>query len=217
MKLVWRSRPTTIASSFINTNPNSVSPSQAGSNVNLNEKAQIKDSIPELAATVTEKTENESSQPKAKRGFWSWKLSDAKTPTPRSDTEKGLSSLQSRPIRYFAPVYIGFSAGLSLCEWICLPLSLTIKLQILVFICTGVAMVLSEFRLDQNYIRFSLLVTAPLLFCVSLVSHSLFLYSQTSMFIWLSSSFACKLCPTFPMCKHLIKFVYNNPNEPLRV
>jgi cellulose synthase/poly-beta-1,6-N-acetylglucosamine synthase-like glycosyltransferase len=148
MKLVWRSRPTTIASSFINTNPSSVSPSTAGSNVNLTEKAQMQGMNPELVATVTEE---ESTEPPAKRGFWSWKLSDAKSPTPRSDAEKGLSSLQSRPIRYFAPVYIGFSAGLSV-----------------FFICTGVAMILSEFRLDQSYIRFSLLVTAPLLFCVSL-------------------------------------------------
>jgi hypothetical protein len=128
MKLVWRSRPMTIASSFMNTNPNSASHSTAGSNVNLTEKVQIQDTIPELAATVTEKIEDESPQPQAKRGFWSWKLSDAKTPTPRSDTEKGLSSLQSRPIRYFAPVYIGFSAGLSLCERLRFLLSLTIKL-----------------------------------------------------------------------------------------
>ena len=119
MKLVWRSRPTTVASSAGNTNPPSISASIAGSEANLAEKPQGLETIPGSKVSVTEKevTEKERPQPPAKRSFWSWKLSSEKTPLPSSDIEKGeVSSIQARPIRYFAPIYTGFSAGLSVCE-----------------------------------------------------------------------------------------------------
>ena len=38
------------------------------------------------------------------------------------------------------------------------------------FVASGIATLLGEFRLTGTYMRFVLLVTAPLLFCVSLVS-----------------------------------------------
>ena len=40
------------------------------------------------------------------------------------------------------------------------------------FIATGMAILLEEFLLDGNWTRFALLVTAPFLFCVSLVRHT---------------------------------------------
>jgi len=143
MKLVWRSRPTTIASSYVTT--------PADSNVNLTEKMQPMGTLTELTTTVDEKEKEVTETATKTRSKWGWKLSNKKTPTPRSDMEKGETSIQARPIRYFAPIYIGFSCGLSV-----------------FFICTGLAMVLSEFRLDQSYLRFALLATAPFLFCVAL-------------------------------------------------
>lgn len=41
-----------------------------------------------------------------------------------------------------------------------------------VFIGSGVSVLLAEWVLDSNYVRFALLVTSPFLFCVSLVGHS---------------------------------------------
>lgn len=153
MKLVWRSRPTTVASSIVNTNTPSISASIVGSEANLNEKApQGLETIPDSKVSVTEK-ERPQPPPPAKRSFWkwSWKLSDEKTPLPSSDIEKGISTIQARPIRYFAPIYTGFSAGLSV-----------------FFISNGLGTVLEEFRLDQSYLRFALLASAPFLCCVAL-------------------------------------------------
>ncbi|KAF8621383.1 hypothetical protein AX15_007840 [Amanita polypyramis BW_CC] len=148
MKLIWRSRPTSAtASSIANTNISSISPSAATSNINLTEKPRItQESIPEPNAA-----EDEKGKP-AKRKFWSWKLSEKKSPAvPTSDVEKGIPSPEARPIRLFAPVYNGFGAALSL-----------------YFIGSGIATLLSEFRLDHSYIRFALIATAPFLFCVGL-------------------------------------------------
>ncbi|KAF8623867.1 hypothetical protein AX17_007269 [Amanita inopinata Kibby_2008] len=151
MKLIWRNRPTATSSSVRNTPVSSISPSVAASDLNLNEKAQTaQDSLKEsTAAIVTEKERNLA--PPAERRFWSWKLSSKRSPASSSDAEKGTSGRQARPIRLFAPVYGGIGAALSI-----------------FFIGSGVSMLIAEYRLDKNYLRFVLLAAAPFLFCVAL-------------------------------------------------
>lgn len=119
MKLLWRARPTTAASSVIGTNASSLSPSVAGSKINLTEKPRRPGEVtPEPAATEKEK-ESPPSPPPPKRGFWSWKLSEKKSSRPKSDEENATSGSQARPIRLFAPAYNGLGAALSLCKWCC--------------------------------------------------------------------------------------------------
>jgi cellulose synthase/poly-beta-1,6-N-acetylglucosamine synthase-like glycosyltransferase len=82
--------------------------------------------------------------------LWGWRIgSKAKqAPAPR-DLEQGGAS--ARPTRYFAPVYGGLGLALST-----------------FFIFSGVNILLQEWRLTHSYIRFALMATTPLLFCVSL-------------------------------------------------
>jgi len=47
---------------------------------------------------------------------------------------------------------------------------LTHARDILVFIASGLSILLQEFRLDHSYMRFALLAATPFLICVSLVS-----------------------------------------------
>ena len=95
-----------------------------------------------------------------------WPFFRAGADTSESDPEKGLT-VTSRPMRYFAAVYGGLAMGLSICEFFsnhfCRPL-----LTIIVFVSTGISMIIQEVRLDGNYVRFALFVTLPLLLCISL-------------------------------------------------
>lgn len=77
------------------------------------------------------------------------------------DPEQGLIKHEQdkRPISLYAPLYNGLAAGLAL-----------------VFIAQGITSLLRSYRLDGTMIRFALVATLPLLYCVSLVSPSHFLY-----------------------------------------
>ncbi|KIK65212.1 hypothetical protein GYMLUDRAFT_386618 [Collybiopsis luxurians FD-317 M1] len=147
VKLVWRSRsssrPNTSGGvSLISNGSASVLPSTTASDVNLTEKPTQVPSLP----SVSEKTPQ--AKPKSKWG-WSWKLSK-KAPPASSDLEKGAMP-QPRPSRLFAPFYGGLGAGLSV-----------------FFIGCGLSTLLQEYRLDNDWKRFFLLVTTPFLYCVSL-------------------------------------------------
>ncbi|KAH9979496.1 glycosyl transferase family group 2-domain-containing protein [Lactifluus volemus] len=89
--------------------------------------------------------------------LWGWRLGSRAKQASARDPEKGGAS--SRPTRYFAPVYGGLGLALS-----------TLTRNLSVFIASGISILLQEWRLTEDYIRFSLLGTAPFLFCVSLVS-----------------------------------------------
>lgn len=162
MKLVWRSRNHAATSSIITSASNSSAPSTTASNVNLNEKSSMRASVTVAEASVVTAAlvEKElptaaapTSPPKKSWGLdnFGWKLSSKKAPTKSSDPERGSSGPQQRPIRLFAPMYGGIGFGLSL-----------------FFICSGLTMLMTEWRLDHNYKRFALLATAPFLVCVSL-------------------------------------------------
>ncbi|KAG6889283.1 hypothetical protein C0992_005759, partial [Termitomyces sp. T32_za158] len=155
MKLVWRirSNPTSILTST----SSSASPSTTASDVNLNEKnahqpITVTDAV--AAATLAEKEGNtapkqELAQTASKWG-WSWRLS-SKRPSKPKDVEKGTSGREDRPIRLFGPFYDGL--GLAFAVF---------------FILSGLSILLEEYLLDHNAIRFALFATAPFLFCVSL-------------------------------------------------
>jgi hypothetical protein len=101
--------------------------------------------------------------------LWGWRIgSKAKqAPAPR-DLEQGGAS--ARPTRYFAPVYGGLGLALSTCAVFIYRTFLGADQYLQVFIFSGVNILLQEWRLTHSYIRFALMATTPLLFCVSLVS-----------------------------------------------
>ncbi|KDR73048.1 hypothetical protein GALMADRAFT_746548 [Galerina marginata CBS 339.88] len=162
MKLVWRSRNRAATSSIITSASNSSPPSTTASNVNLNEKSastRVSVTVAEAAVVTAALAQKESvsepvpvavSPPKKSWGL-GWKLSKKKASVESSDPEKGPGGAQPRQIRLFAPLYGGIGFGLSL-----------------FFIGSGTTLLLQEYRLDHNYKRFILLVTAPFLVCVSL-------------------------------------------------
>ncbi|KAJ3724459.1 glycosyl transferase family group 2-domain-containing protein [Lentinula raphanica] len=149
IQLVWRSCATLDGAPSllsISQGSPSVPPSTITLDVSLAEKPSSSSQTSPLPS-LTEKTTQEP-KPKLKWN-WSWKLSK-RGPTNTSDPEKG-STPQPRPTRLFAPFYGGFGAGLSI-----------------YFIGSGLSILMQEYRLDNDWKRFLLLVTVPFLYCVSL-------------------------------------------------
>ncbi|KAF8063260.1 glycosyl transferase family group 2-domain-containing protein [Lyophyllum atratum] len=84
-------------------------------------------------------------KPAVKRGWWSWHLqprADAPAPSGNADPEKGRGKRKERKLILLGPLYAGCGAGLST-----------------YFMSGGVTVLLEEF---------ALLVTLPIIFCVSL-------------------------------------------------
>jgi phosphate/sulfate permease len=177
MKLVWRSRPPP-PSSIMTSTTNSVAPSATASNVNLTEKSAMPTTVTaaEFAAALGgTDVPRVVDEPPPSKWKWNWRLSKKRPSKATSgDVEKGPAARTARPIRLFAPVYGGLGLGLSA-----------------FFMASGVGTTLSEWRLDQDYSRFAVLATIPLLFCVSLVSFT----GVTSTTDVLSSSVSLVLCP----------------------
>ncbi|KAH8830090.1 glycosyl transferase family group 2-domain-containing protein [Flagelloscypha sp. PMI_526] len=102
--------------------------------------------------------------PAPKKARWfNWKIAAAPAKAITVDPEKASKSANVRPIRLFAPIYGGLGAGLSL-----------------FFIASGLNVMLQEWKMDGSFMRFALLATVPLLFCVSLF-FSLQIVSNLSM------------------------------------
>jgi len=104
----------------------------------------------EESAPSPEPEPEPNSRPISGGSLWGWRIGSkaGRAPAPR-DLEKG--GANSRPTRYFAPVYGGLGLALST-----------------FFIGSGLNVLLQEWRLTNDYTRFALMGTAPLLFCVSL-------------------------------------------------
>ncbi|KAJ4481261.1 glycosyl transferase family group 2-domain-containing protein [Lentinula aciculospora] len=147
IKLVWRSRASISgAPSLLSMSGSaSVPPSTTASDVNLTEKPN---STPQISALPSLTEKSQKPQPKSKWN-WSWRII-RKAPNSTADLEKG-SIPRPRPIRLFAPFYGGFGAGLSV-----------------FFIGSGLSVLIQEYRLDNDWKRFLLLVTTPFLYCISL-------------------------------------------------
>ena len=102
------------------------------------------------------------------KSFFGWR--SAKPRPQAGDPEK--ASEMRRPTKVIAPIYNGLGVALALCAYPPL-LYLVLPLTVLkVFMGSGLRMLLMEWFLDGDYVRFSLAVTMPFLFCVSLVSES---------------------------------------------
>ncbi|KAH7922287.1 hypothetical protein BV22DRAFT_1037622 [Leucogyrophana mollusca] len=142
IKLVWRSRGALSAA------PSELSPSTTPSDDDLAEK--VRDAGEAIPVT---KKELDNRVPKAKSGskWWlpSWRSSRSQAEQAEADVEKG--GKKPRRTRLIAPLYNGLGCALSI-----------------VFIGSGVSMLLQESLLDGDWTRFALLATAPLSFCVSL-------------------------------------------------
>ncbi|KAJ2912856.1 hypothetical protein MD484_g7548, partial [Candolleomyces efflorescens] len=150
MKLVWRSRVGNGSASIITSRTSLYVPS-IGSDVQLNEKGSLPEPLPTVGTTKPP-AEADKVSVKKSRKCWGWRLgSKEQAATKEEDPEKGKDPREARPVRLLAPFYAGFGFGLAI-----------------FFVASGIAIMLQEFRLDQDYIRFALLVTTPFLVCVSL-------------------------------------------------
>lgn len=166
---VWRSRPAVRSLASSATVPGSSSASTvSGSVVGLNEKAPAFDEEEEKEETTPPLTARDMPKPRSK-----WSFFGGSSAAAAADPEKGTSSSQ-RPMRLFAPAYGGIAAALSMCTFIhSYYVFLSADHITTVYIGSGVNMLLTEIVLDGDYTRLALLVTAPFLFCVSIVSRPL--------------------------------------------
>lgn len=162
IKLVWNMRAATLGSLA-----SSAAPSTTGSEQNLTEKAtQI---ISEKEVAVTKEKEHSNKREKGKSR--SCRLGLGYFVSNKEDVEKTAAGPSYRPMRLFAPFYGGLAAALAICKRLRLCVSVyCISSIVIVFVGSGVSVLIVESVQDGDYTRFALLVTAPFLFCVSLVS-----------------------------------------------
>ncbi|KAF9231887.1 glycosyl transferase family group 2-domain-containing protein [Melanogaster broomeanus] len=115
-----------------------------------------------------------SATPKVKpASSWSWKLTPQASESPTSDPEKDSpSKTQARAIRLYAPFYCGCAVALSMCRAGPLHrirfLKANKRVHLAVFLGSGMAILLAEWLLDNDYNRFALFVVPPSLFCIAL-------------------------------------------------
>ncbi|KAI0315682.1 glycosyl transferase family group 2-domain-containing protein [Amylostereum chailletii] len=153
IKLVWALRfsPSGIptAGSVTPAEPSvNQSPIDSSSEVQLNEHAPENKETSSSSAPPPPAVKHQAKS-KGSSSLWGWRIGSKATRV-EGDPEKA-SGVSSRPMRYFAPIYGGLGAALSI-----------------FFVGSGVNVLLQEWRLDHEYQRFALLVTTPFLFCVSL-------------------------------------------------
>ncbi|KAG6834901.1 hypothetical protein H0H93_006561, partial [Arthromyces matolae] len=148
IKHIWRTRKETRKSAAPSLATSSVPETPlAGSEVELNEKTpQVKQGEKEKVPDP----EPPSSQQKS--SWWSWKLQPKKREArpAADDAEKG-GKEPERKLMLFGPFYAGCGAALAL-----------------YFMTGGISILLNEFALDGDPRRFALLVTLPVIYCVSI-------------------------------------------------
>ncbi|KAG9312749.1 glycosyl transferase family group 2-domain-containing protein [Chiua virens] len=147
IKLVWRYRHLPSRSVTSSADVSAI-PSAITSNIDL-----VDSNATEKAAVTEEVQPVMTPTSKSKSAWrWNWRLTRKPAESQTSDPEKdGSEKAESRPIRLYAPFYCGFAIALSI-----------------FFVGSGTSVLLSEWVMDHNYIRFVLLVTAPFLFAVAL-------------------------------------------------
>lgn len=177
--------------------PMSASPSAVGSAVNL--ASPNPDGIVEItekavgdAAQASKEKEQAAKDKKAKnknkKSRSCLSQSFGYFVSSKDDVEKTADGPSARPIRLLAPFYSGVAVALSICKLLLLCDVLRPahgSFHSSVFVGSGVSTLITEVVLDDSFLRFALLATAPFLFCVSLVRHPvpdtrkiLTLYSQ---------------------------------------
>ncbi|KAL4076632.1 glycosyl transferase family group 2-domain-containing protein [Scleroderma yunnanense] len=140
IKLVWRARATIISVPSSGTGY-SETPSIEDLVINA------EDALPEKIAVTEKGLTNLNNNPPVSTASWKW----FNWRSTRADRDIEGASRNARPTRLIAPFYSGLGCALSI-----------------YFIGSGATMLLQESLLDGRWIRFALLVTAPLSFCVSL-------------------------------------------------
>jgi hypothetical protein len=174
IKHVWRTRKVARRSTFIppSTAASTTAPSISGSQADLNPTATTNTPVelnekvnPEDPASAVEQK-----KPPAKRSWWSWRLQPA-TPQSTGDPEKGAERKKPRKLILLGPLYAGCGAALAMCTSLIfsLPNQSNFGTCYLDFVTAGVSVLLQEYALDGTTVRFALLVTMPIIFCVSLV------------------------------------------------
>ncbi|KAF8839996.1 hypothetical protein BDN67DRAFT_969247 [Paxillus ammoniavirescens] len=140
IKLVWRARASFVA-------PSEISRSTNPSDDNLFAKSKEEPSTEVIPVTPKELA-NITPKPKPSSG---WKLFSWRSTRSEHEKDAEKAGPTQRRTRLIAPIYNGLGCALAI-----------------FFIGSGISMLLQESILDGNWIRFSLLVTAPLSFCVSI-------------------------------------------------
>lgn len=163
IKHIWRTRKVARRSTFVppstaastNTNASSASGSQA----ELNPSTTVNEFDEKVNLEVEEKS-LQVPPPAPKKSWWSWRLqppapqsssSSSSSSNPPGDPEKGPSRKKPRKLVLLGPLYAGCGAALAM-----------------YFVTAGVSVLLQEYALDGTTARFALLVTMPVIFCVSL-------------------------------------------------
>ncbi|KIP01700.1 hypothetical protein PHLGIDRAFT_26915 [Phlebiopsis gigantea 11061_1 CR5-6] len=142
IKLVWNQR-----SALVSLASSSAAPSNTGSDVNLTEKG----ALDKEAAKEKEKEHAEKRIAEKQAKSRVCRLGLGYFVSSKHDVEKTADGPSPRPTRLLAPFYCGLAAAFSF-----------------YFVGSGVSIMIVETVLDGSFTRFALLVTAPLLFCISL-------------------------------------------------
>lgn len=118
MKLAWHSKPNPLTPSILTSVTNSSTPSTNASNVNLTEKNKVKETgliIATFAAEEKAVLDAADAPPPSERSAGrKWKWFGAKDSSKVTDVEKGAK--RPRPVRLFAPLFVGAGTGLAVCE-----------------------------------------------------------------------------------------------------
>lgn len=111
-----------------------------------------------VTSSVTEVSEKETPTqpppaPRKKSRWWNWKLDSSPPTNQTSDLEKagGKRRQHKRKNVLLGPFYAGCGAAMAL-----------------YFVGAGISILLEEYALDHNATRFALVITLPVIFCVSL-------------------------------------------------
>jgi len=150
IKHIWRTRPTASSQrsssgvlSALQT-PAPMSPLSLSVN-DLTEKQE--ESEHQMSEKTKEVLESRA-QTKKPSKWWSWRLQPQNDAS--ADSEKGAGSSKERKLILLGPFYAGCGAALSM-----------------YFALSGVGVLLQEFAMDGSPIRFALVATLPIVFCIS--------------------------------------------------
>jgi hypothetical protein len=87
--------------------------------------------------------------------------------TKEKELEEGATEAAPRPTRIFAPIYIGIAVALATCALFFLSNAMLAD-PLLDFLGSGIKIIIMEWALDDDYVRFALLATVPFVFCIAL-------------------------------------------------
>ena len=136
-----------------------------------------------------------------------------------ADPEKGApGKREERKLVLIGPMYAGLGAALAACTIFCCCLKCYAYLLCASdFMSSGIRVLLAEYALDGNMTRFALLVTLPVIYCVSIVRpylpfHTILLSQTCCSSSAFNSSATSALC-AFPTCLLSSAYIYLSPRQ----